>query len=270
LNRISTVRPGSISQTQALALIGDAKANDSRISRLKYFWIGGFISAAVIYLFWFSRAYKNLFTLNVSSPEGSPFGAVWSFVIPVVSFWWPYRIFREIWRASGSEGVDSENTHAAWRTGAVTPLIPIWWLPFVLCGIAPRVLLIATPSFSQLADIERLRNFDNYLIAAFALNMLSAVLAICRRHCGHSSPVGRRETSGAKASPSGGSDAGSSLSNRRAPASNIQATALAPTEMFSSLANAALFLQRPLGGAADSAPARVQRFQIPTGVVRLL
>ena len=70
--------------------------------------------------------------LHITGLEFSPALSVWSFYIPLLSLYWPFKVVSEIWRASipisTSVGED-------WKLFSIPLIIPVWWVLFILSGI---------------------------------------------------------------------------------------------------------------------------------------
>lgn len=84
---------------------------------------------AVVFLVWLDRARKNLKALG---EELHGYGAVIVWFVPIVNFWLPYQVVREIWQRSGKP--------AATPTVEPTPwFMRAWWACWVASMFAPAV-----------------------------------------------------------------------------------------------------------------------------------
>lgn len=74
----------------------EATANDLRqaIIGILYFIVTG--CSGIAFLSWFHRAYTNLVRMNLSTNYRTRL-AIWSFFIPVINLYMPYKIMCEIW-----------------------------------------------------------------------------------------------------------------------------------------------------------------------------
>ncbi len=74
----------------------EAEANDLRQGIVGLFQSGLYITSVVLFLNWFRRAYGNLHRIGIKTLEHSETMAVWSFFIPIISLYRPYKIAKEI------------------------------------------------------------------------------------------------------------------------------------------------------------------------------
>ncbi len=83
----------------------------------------------ILCLMWLYRVHKNLPALGVSDLRFSPGWAVASWFIPIVNFYQPYQVVKEIWMASDPSVNPSSNL--SWQK-TPTSLILGWWWDFWL------------------------------------------------------------------------------------------------------------------------------------------
>jgi hypothetical protein len=85
---------------------------------------------AVIFLFWFYKAYKNFGALGIRSWKYSPRSAVIFFFVPIANLWIPYIIAKEIWNYSDTGSLLSEEpwNYKSKRSEIVT----LWWITGVI------------------------------------------------------------------------------------------------------------------------------------------
>jgi hypothetical protein len=106
----------------------EATSNDGRQQALAVFYILAFVTSAVTFIRWFRRAYFNLHTKAeiLSYPEKD---ALWSWFIPILCLFKPYRIMKELFSSTESILVDrnkdyQENLHIQ--------LVGWWWTLWIL------------------------------------------------------------------------------------------------------------------------------------------
>ena len=75
----------------------DINMNNIRQGLVTLLLIAFYITSAVLFLNWFRRAYGNLRRAGVTYLRFSDSMAVWSWFIPVVSFYRPVQVMNEIW-----------------------------------------------------------------------------------------------------------------------------------------------------------------------------
>ncbi|MBS1560962.1 MAG: DUF4328 domain-containing protein [Bacteroidetes bacterium] len=105
-----------------------------------FLWIGWVIA----YLRWNWRAYHNLASFNVVALQHSARWAAASYFVPILSYFRPYQIMREMWMASDPVHVETEETAGlAWMRSSTTMLIVWWWSAFVLAQLAAAAMFRA-------------------------------------------------------------------------------------------------------------------------------
>lgn len=99
--------------------------------------LGGFVEIVlvVVFLVWFNRVVAN------SQPWGahrlSSRWTVWSWFVPVVFLWFPYKIATDCARASARDPRESAR---------LVLLIRLWWAALILSVISPSILDGGSPS----------------------------------------------------------------------------------------------------------------------------
>jgi hypothetical protein len=81
-----------------------------------------FISTAILFLIWIHRAHRNLPALGARNLKYSPKWAVWGFFVPILFFYRPFQVVREIWKAS-----DPRLGEYSWQRWPTPSLIQWWW-----------------------------------------------------------------------------------------------------------------------------------------------
>lgn len=139
-----------------------AESNDARQQAIGRVYLVLFIAAAITWLIWFSRAYRNI---DVFGGERSrtPKWAVWGYIIPFISLYLPYRMMREAFTASAPAGEG---------TGR---LVGWWWGIFLLNGFLGQASLRL---FLRADDIDALITATWVSIAENIWDIPSALLAI--------------------------------------------------------------------------------------------
>lgn len=131
-------------------LLGIAAANRTSIKGLPftswYTIIEGLtqtvsaIVVAILFLMWLHRYFRNLHEMGVVGLQFSPGWAVGWFFVPVMHFYKPYQIMREMWLAGSPR-----NTLSNWRQER-PPLQLMWWF---LLTVATQLLAVT----SQLGSV---------------------------------------------------------------------------------------------------------------------
>jgi hypothetical protein len=102
--------------------------------------------AAVLFLLWFRRAYRNLEALGARRLRFSGGWAVGAWFVPLLSLVRPKQLLNDVWRAS-DPGLPLDED-GSWRRQPVPSVLTWWWLAF-LASMATRA--ITTESFHTLA-----------------------------------------------------------------------------------------------------------------------
>ncbi|MFE6049956.1 DUF4328 domain-containing protein [Kitasatospora sp. NPDC056446] len=111
-----------------------------------------FLGAAVVFVCWFDLCRANAELLAPGGHRHAPGWAVGAWFVPVVMWWFPHRIARDIWRANGS-------TRGEW-------LVHAWWAAW-LAKTAGVVLAL-------LIDAET----TAFRACALTVNTVAGVLAV--------------------------------------------------------------------------------------------
>ena len=91
------------------------------------------IAAAIAFLAWMHRAYRNLPALGANRLGYSPRWAIGAFFVPVLNLVHPYHVVRELWRESRSD-------LAGAGTSLSASLVRWWWVLFVASVLADPVI----------------------------------------------------------------------------------------------------------------------------------
>jgi hypothetical protein len=115
---------------------GALVASDSRMAALGVVLLISYGITVVLFLFWFHRAYKNLRALGIRKLGHKTPMAIFSWFIPIYTWFGPKAIANEIWR--GSEPNPPSHPHA-WTERHVPPLLHWWWALWLLNLVAGQV-----------------------------------------------------------------------------------------------------------------------------------
>ena len=155
-------------------LVTSSEADASDIRQAIVAGIQGtvFVLTCIAFLFWFSRAYRNLEPLGAGTRRFGQGWAVGSWFMPIVNIWFPKQIANDIWRASDPEAPRDQTS--TWRNASVPGLYLAWWLAYVamswLYSSASRLMLRAE-------GISELRTVNGIYLAADVLGAAAGVLA---------------------------------------------------------------------------------------------
>jgi hypothetical protein len=151
--------------------IGELEASDDRALAIALAQGAFMILAAVLFIAWLHRAYKNLHALGVLDLRYGTGWAIGSWFVPILNFFRPVQIVNDVWRGSEPGLEDSR----AWRDRPVSALIGWWWAIWLVSGIvgwsAGRILFGAQ-------DIDDYELSSALYIAVDGLTVIAALLAI--------------------------------------------------------------------------------------------
>lgn len=92
----------------------------------------GFAAMAFAFVFWFTRACRNVERLGVRDPRYGTGWAIGGWFVPIMSFFRPKQVANDIWRAGDSElGPDADG----WRDRPVSQLLRWWWGSWIVAAL---------------------------------------------------------------------------------------------------------------------------------------
>lgn len=139
-----------------------ATTNDARQQGIGVAYLVGFIIAGIAFVMWFHRAYRNISTFD-AVPERNASWTFWGFVVPIISFYMPYRMMRETCTASAPT--------ADPRLG----LVGGWWALYLFSIAADKVVEKIFESSDTLAGLVTATWLN---VGAVGIDIAAAVMAI--------------------------------------------------------------------------------------------
>ena len=158
LNRGASLGPGDRNRAEEL----------TRAADLVRFAV--FLAAAIAFLAWFSRAYRNLGRLGVAGLRYTPGWALGAWFVPILNLFRPKQVANDIWRAT-----DPRQHDTGWHGRDVSPWLQWWWALWVAGGIFGNQAAFAQIEAKTVSAQLRASSFA---IVADVLFALSAALAI--------------------------------------------------------------------------------------------
>ena len=131
-----------------------------------------FLSAAIAFLVWFSRAYRNLGRLGVPGLRYTPGWAVGAWFVPILNLFRPKQVANDIWRASDPR---LARRGEGWQGRDVSPWLHWWWAFWVAGGVFGNQAAFAQ---LQAKTVSEQLTASSFAIVADILFALSAALAI--------------------------------------------------------------------------------------------
>jgi hypothetical protein len=153
------------------APLEQVQAADDRQSTINVVEVVLFILTAIVFIFWFFRAYRNLTRLGIQDLRWGKNWAIGAWFVPLLNFVRPKSIANDIWRGS-DPGLPA-------RAGLPSVGVPwyhsAWWLVFIGGGIFSRI------AYQQFRDADTLSGLSSASVAlevSDSLDILAAALAI--------------------------------------------------------------------------------------------
>lgn len=162
-----------IDQLQYGNMITDQQANaiDSIDRLIGIVQICLYATSAILFLNWFRRAYGNLHRLEVPLRYSETM-AVWSFFIPIISLYRPYRIAKEIL-------IETRTKVSEFLQQLTSPIditiIGVWWAFYLVKNTLGQIV---TRTSLENATIERLVRYNWTYIASDIVDIAAAVVTI--------------------------------------------------------------------------------------------
>jgi Domain of unknown function (DUF4328) len=120
---------------------------------------------AVITLFWFYRANKNIHTFGAKKVSTPRMAIIWWFV-PILHLWKPYEVAQQIWMASNPQIILSSGTE--WKKSPSSYIIKIWWILGILSiFISIFVGIFLPPASAQLLLSHTIRKSEYLFMKIF-------------------------------------------------------------------------------------------------------
>jgi Domain of unknown function (DUF4328) len=130
--------------------------------------LGLYMAAIVVFIRWFSLAYRNLRPLVTELRFGTGW-AIGAWFVPILNLVRPKAIANDIWRAS-EPGADE-----SWRQGRAPGFLGLWWAVFLLAGVVDRV---SSRGYVEAETVEELSSATGVFMLADGLSVVAGVLAI--------------------------------------------------------------------------------------------
>lgn len=123
-------RPFDFSEEQALARL-EAADNLALIS--VWLYVAFFVAAAVVFIIWLWRARHNAEVLSDGQHTRARGWAIGGWFVPIVSWWFPYQVVRDVYRATDP---DTRTIPGELRLVRGGRLVGLWWTCWVVFSVA--------------------------------------------------------------------------------------------------------------------------------------
>jgi SNF family Na+-dependent transporter len=138
---------------EAQVTLDDLERADRIATAAGWLLLGAIALSATTFLIWLWRARKNAEAMCDATHRRTRGWVVWSWIVPVVSLWFPYQIVQDVHRASRPD-----TPHDLYELGTVrrSGLIAGWWaiwLGTTILGYYVRLFLRGDPTLDQFHQI---------------------------------------------------------------------------------------------------------------------
>lgn len=103
----------------------EATANDARQGFIGIAQVVVHLTTVVLFLMWIHRAHRNLSALGARNLRFSSGWAVGYWFIPIMNFFRPYQVVKEIWKASDPNTDPADAS--SWQNATTSSVIGWWW-----------------------------------------------------------------------------------------------------------------------------------------------
>ena len=149
--------------------------NDTRQALFGLAQLGIYLTTAIAFLCWLSRAYRNLPVLSKWQREFGSGWAVGAWFVPFLNLVRPYKIVRETWWVSAHP----EEADLGGEMTAVSPrgsfLLGSWWAVYLLMGFSGQIVFRLTMDANT---ADKLLSASYVGIVADLLSGFGAILAL--------------------------------------------------------------------------------------------
>ena len=131
-------------------------------------------ATGIVFIFWFSRADRNLGRLGIRDLRWGQGWAVGAWLVPLLNFVRPKSIANDIWRGS-KPNLPAQAGLPSGDTGDVPWYHTAWWALFIVDGLFAR---FAYQNVRDAETVSRLSSATTQVLVSDSLDTLAAALAI--------------------------------------------------------------------------------------------
>jgi hypothetical protein len=161
----------------------DATANDVRQGVIAGAELLLFIATAIVWLAWFSTAYKNLPALGARNLRFKPGWAIGAWFVPFLNLVRPKAMTDDTWRASDPQAPPVQEQPL--KGQPVTVVLHLWWALFLISGVlgqfVGRWALVEDQTIEQLRSLNIMITFSDLLDIPLAILAMVVVRQITTR-----------------------------------------------------------------------------------------
>ena len=145
-----------LGRIEAGEAVSDAAVDesDTRVAVVAIVQVAAYLTAMVLFIRWFHRAYRNLPALGASGIRFRPGWAIGGWFVPILGLWRPKQIANDIWRASDPDRPTGQGM--GWQEAAVPTLLGLWWAAFLLENWLGNIAFrLSIRGGDEIPDLER-------------------------------------------------------------------------------------------------------------------
>lgn len=147
--------------------LSEAQHADNTLNAVNGIVLVLYLATGIVWIIWFYRARKNVDAWGARQVRFGPGWAIGGWICPIVNFWFPYLIAKDVLADSERPADD-----AGWQRRG-SPLLIAWWIGYVALLVIGFVDRAQDPN-----TLDELTTYTNLIIAAIAIRVVTAVLAI--------------------------------------------------------------------------------------------
>lgn len=151
----------------------EATTSDMRQAAIAIAQLVLLVALIVVFLIWFRRAYRNLPSLGARNLRFRPGWAVGAWFVPILNWFRPMQIARDIWRASDPTLPDTAGT--PWQGRTTSWLLGFWWAAWL---VSNQVDQVSFRTSFRAETLPQLQTSAKWTLAADAVSAVATVLVI--------------------------------------------------------------------------------------------
>ena len=144
--------------------LGELESSDTRVALIGLLQVVLYITAAVVFIQWFHRAYQNVGAIRGRKRRFGQGWAIGGWFVPFLNWWRPKQIANDLWAAGGKDASDANPTF----------LLAAWWGLFLISSVLTRLV---TSRWDD-EEVGELMELSRIFIAADAVDVIGAILAV--------------------------------------------------------------------------------------------
>ncbi len=150
--------------------LAEAQDSDDRVATIALLYTVAAVLAAIGFLLWYSRAYRNVIAMGLNRPRYGTRWAVAYWFIPIVNLFRPKQVINDIWRGSNPD------LGPNWQQSSLHPLLLFWWIAWLVSAFAARYAI--NQSFDDVNTLNALHDEAVAYVVSDICDAIAGVLAI--------------------------------------------------------------------------------------------